>query len=319
VRILFYTNELQWGMPETDGSLPLTGVGQYRVGLPAEALARWGGHETYVVPELLIERDTGRIGGRTFQGETVEPTEIVVLQRPVTPELADEVRTARAPGQVVIGETDDYLFGRLNMAVNPAIQAACKKVLLACDAITVSTPYIAERLRSWAPSIHVVRNAIDPSQWGEPEDVSDGPVLGWTGIVFERPGDIEMLSGWLGPFMERHDLRFIHSGDQGEHSFAELAKVDPERVITRPAIAFRDYAASRPLNEVDIQLIPIASSNFNEGKSALKGLESAACGVPFVASPHDEYRRVGFGRVAGSSLASQKSRHWQGALEALLD
>ena len=54
----------------------------------------------------------------------------------------------------------------------------------------------------------------------------------------------------------------------------------------------------------DIGVVPLnLPLDFNEAKSALKGLEYAAAGIPFVASPSGEYKRLasmGIGRIAST-------------------
>ena len=327
MRVLFYTNELD--NDPLFGGLQLRAAAHYRCELPARALREWGGHETYVVPQIVIETATGLIAGRTFQGEIIEPTEIVVFQRPFLDGHADEIRAARAAGQVVIGEVDDSFFGEIPFRDELWLRGdhefdkrlvSLKANLAACSAITVSTPHIARQMRTWAPSVHLIRNAIDIEAWEPPEDVTGPPVIGWTGTVPERKPDVALLRGWFSDFLEKHDLRFVHIGDLPDQAgFAETAEVNPERVEKRNGLPFFMYVPSRPLSGVDIQIIPIAASGYNLGKSALKGLESSACGVPFVASPHPEYQRLGIGRLAGSDLANQGPKFWTAALEAMLD
>jgi hypothetical protein len=166
----------------------------------------------------------------------------------------------------------------------------------------------------------VVRNAIDLAAWGPAEDVTDGPVLGWTGWVPRRRMDLAVLRGWLGPFLEAHDLRIVHAGHDGQGSFAELTGVDPQRVETRPVHWFgNEWSSWRPLAGVDIGIVPLGDSALARGRSCLKGMEFAACGIPFVASPHDEYRWLGAGLMAGTALDDQPPSAWIAALEQLLD
>ncbi len=63
----------------------------------------------------------------------------------------------------------------------------------------------------------------------------------------------------------------------------------------------------------DIGLVPLADSEFNAGKSALKGMEMAACGIPYVAQHHPEYEAFGAGILARTPT------EWLSALERLLD
>jgi glycosyltransferase involved in cell wall biosynthesis len=57
------------------------------------------------------------------------------------------------------------------------------------------------------------------------------------------------------------------------------------------------------LSSIDVGIVPLAPTPFNGAKSPLKGLEWAAAGVPFVASPTREYERLaaqGVGTIASS-------------------
>lgn len=56
------------------------------------------------------------------------------------------------------------------------------------------------------------------------------------------------------------------------------------------------------VRHIDVGVVPLNLIPFNRAKSAIKGMEYAASGVPFVASPSDEYRwlreEYGIGRLA---------------------
>jgi hypothetical protein len=44
------------------------------------------------------------------------------------------------------------------------------------------------------------------------------------------------------------------------------------------------------LNGIHVGLVPLTRGPFNEAKSYLKGLEYAAAGIPFIATPTEEYQ-----------------------------
>lgn len=57
------------------------------------------------------------------------------------------------------------------------------------------------------------------------------------------------------------------------------------------------------LRHFHIGLVPLAWNDFNHAKSYLKGLEYAASGIPFIATPTEEYRllaEAGVGRLAAT-------------------
>jgi hypothetical protein len=67
---------------------------------------------------------------------------------------------------------------------------------------------------------------------------------------------------------------------------------------------------------IDIGMVPLADIPFNQAKSAIKGLEYTASGIPFVAAGLPEYQRLadmGVGRVANNPV------EWQEQLGALLN
>lgn len=298
----------------------------YRQALPARALAT-AGHECYV-GSAIVSSPTGEVFAALPGHTVVRDVDLLVIQPGVGTDWVGIIEGARLAGQRVIVDVDDWLWDL--QASNPASGDALwaddldrlRAALCAADVVTVSTPFLAERISGW-PGHHetvVLPNAVDLSRWGEPEDVTDGPVIGYVGSLSGHAEDVALLRGWLGPFVERHDLRVVHTGAHPSHpSLAALTGVDPARVTINEGRAWAEFAESRPMAGVDIGLVPLEARDYNRAKSALKGMEYAACGVPFVASPSPEYTRFGCGVLAGPSFEEQTSVTWEAALEQLLD
>jgi hypothetical protein len=323
MRILFVTPYFE----ETGvaGMSTIHCASHYRLQLAQIALAEFGGHETAIVPYSEIA-PSGQIVGRSFEGEVFEDAEIVVLQgsSPIA-----TVRHAQRGGQAVVIDVTDAApevptshptYGN-SAETRRVAKAHFFEELASADAVTVSSQYLVDYVkRGGVCHAPLLRNPVYLDEWGPPENVSDGPVLGWSGTIRWRADDCSVLRPWLGEFLEKHDLRFIHAGDEREApSFAEAANVNPERITVIPAMSFADYVQTRPLSGVDIQLIPLMDHATSKAKSCLKGLESTALGIPFVASPQDEYKWLGCGRLAGTDIANQKPKFWIAALEAMLD
>jgi hypothetical protein len=298
----------------------------YRQALPARALAA-GGHQCFL-GSAIVTAPTGEVFAALPGNTVARDIDILVVQPGVGTEWAGVIDGARHAGQKVVVDIDDWLWDL--QASNPASGAdgwsewlaGLRVALCASDVVTVSTPFLAERIGVW-PGNHetvVLPNAIDLDRWGGPEDVTDGPVVGYVGSLSGHAEDLGVLRGWLGPFVERHDLRVIHVGAHPTHPvFAELTGVDPARVAVRDGRAWAEFAASAPMAGMDIGLVPLEARDYNRAKSALKGMEYAACGVPFVASPSPDYIRFECGVLAGSSLEAQTPAEWEAALEPLLD
>jgi hypothetical protein len=61
------------------------------------------------------------------------------------------------------------------------------------------------------------------------------------------------------------------------------------------------------LARIGIGITPLADTAFSAAKSWLKPLELSACGVPWVASPRVEYRRL---HQLGAGLLADKPNDW---------
>ena len=298
----------------------------YRQALPARALIA-AGHECFI-GSAIVTSPTGEVYAALADNAIARDLDLLVVQPGVGSDWAGIIGGARRAGQQVVVDLDDWPWDL--QASNPAAGDEgggpwldlLRAALCACNVVTVSTPFLADRIGDWPehPETVVLRNPMDLARWGGPEDVADGPVLGYLGSMSGHAEDMQVLHGWFGPFVERHDLAVVHVGAHPTHpGFAELAGVDPARVTTREGRSWDEFAASRPMAGVDIGIVPLEARDYNRAKSALKGMEYAACGIPFVASPSPEYAWLGCGILAGASLEDQSPAAWQAALERLLD
>ena len=336
-RISFATTD--WS-PERrdDGSHYPGGAGWARVVSVADALHDLGWQTSVGV---LVGSPTGRIGVQTWAqaeesaagGDKVwdEEADLVVLQRWMHYDVPERIALARSRGQVIVQDVDDDFW-----AIDPKNQAAAQtdpkknpdenrdhyaRSLAVSSAITVSTPALAERMAQIAPGVpcHVIENGVDRVAAGLDEVVPEKPVVGWAGGIPWRSGDLEILKGVLGPFVERHDLEVVHVGatdpSLGWPTFADLTGVDPDRVTDVPMVPHDAYLDE--IRRISLGVIPLRDCRFNRAKSWIKGAEYAAAGIPFVASDLPEYRRLhddlGIGRVA------RRPRDWVRHLEELVD
>jgi hypothetical protein len=252
----------------------------------------------------------------------------LVVQPGVGFDWTDILASAHRSRQAVVVDLDDWFWDAPDSV--SAWQGeeflhwreSVPRMVGSSDLVTASTPFIVDQVAGWegAPPVRLLRNAIDLEQWGRPERVDDGPVLGYAGSLYGHEQDVRLLSPWLGPFLIRHNLRIIHFGSHPSlPGFAETTGVDPERVEVRAGQPWDAYAPSGPMAGMDIGIVPLVARPFNRAKSALKGMEYAACGVPFVASSSPEYRWFDSGVTVGGAFDDQGAEQWIRALERLLD
>ena len=312
-----------WGWDEQGTPVP-GGSCFYRVVQPATALGAHG-FETMAVRHFCYDDQTGEILGRAgADSEPVSGFDVVVFQRWMHQSAPSITRRAQAYGQIVVQDVDDWYWGLTTSnnafdAAHPKLNPTTNrnhywKALAQADLITVSTPYLAERLARLGVPTVVVPNAIDLTLF-EAQRVSSTtePTVGWVGAVPWRSGDLEILRGVIGPWMKRHGLRFIHGGHvEGATPAAELLGLDPVTpTVERPLVPVWEYP--RLFEGIEIFVAPLSDVPFNQAKSNVKLLEASAAGIPWVASAIGPYENAEGGRLA------RRPKDWLRHLEALLD
>jgi len=185
-------------------------------------------------------------------------------------------------------------------------------------ALITSTPFLKEFYEKKHPGkpIFLVRNGIDLDRWKMRNDHSGYlPTFGWVGATPWRSGDLEILNPGFGQFLENRRVKFHHSG-----SIVNAPKVSKQigmsdSIFTsepmKPIMTYPEM-----FRKIDVGIVPLSNVEFNEAKSFIKGLEYAAAGIPFIASPSSEYKyfaEKGVGRIANNQL------EWVAHAEELLD
>lgn len=255
--------------------------------------------------------------------------DVVVLQRPLTNHLVDIVRILQADGIAVVVETDDsfehihrrniahHLTARTDRHKNADhLAAACELA----DWVTVTTPALAD-IYGRHGRVSIIPNYI-PDTYYQTEDDSPrgrGEVrVGWSGSLDTHPGDLEVTHGAVAAVLDRYGLGFYHIGKPSEQAAIRRA------LQLRPSTPYGSTGGWLPLAQypkavamLDIGIVPLAAGPFNEAKSWLKGLELAALGRPFVASPTGPY--VELAEQHGIGILARSRRDWRNRLAELVE
>lgn len=308
-----------------DGNPSPGGACYYRITMPANALAEHG-VDVVVAPNCAVDAKTDELALQDWNGEMHEGFDVIVMQRWMDFLAPKVIQRARAGGQVIINDVDDWYEG-LN-TTNAAWGASHPKnnphsnrnhyraVLAASSGLTVSTPYLAKRYASINQNIVVVRNAIDVDRFTVRDPSHEPLAVGWTGSTAHRSGDLE-VAAIIGPWLAQNNAEFFHGGD---HPMAKQAAaalgISPEVFVsTMPMQTI--YRCNDFYRYFNVGIVPLSNTPFNEAKSAIKGMEYAAAGLPFVASSTPEYEWLRTQCGIGSTVKKPKS--WLNALAALTD
>lgn len=270
-----------------------------------------------------IKANQQRMGVATWDGRATFDAPLMVMQRYMDVGMAGIVRRAQAAGQIIVNDVDDWFWGihRSNQAfdaMQPDLSPKSnishyRETLLASDVVVVSTPFLADRITEWgAARVELIRNGVNVKNFPERRHRKARPVVGWAGSTAHRSGDLKILRK---PFADLDGVTFHHTGAYEKYpSFAAEVGIDRQLLETMPMLAPHEYPYGMAF---DIGVVPLVDIDFNRAKSNIKGLEYAACGIPFIASPLPEYQWLaeeqGIGRLA------KTARDWRMHLDALID
>ena len=287
------------------------GCGSFRAIWPGEGLAA-AGHDVEVI-RAQDRRVRLIMDGNEVRDVHVD-ADVVVLQRTTHAYMAQAVGVMRAKGITVIVDVDDDLSsihpsnpawavhrpggGRLNSWHNLAL--ACRTASL----VTVSTPALLDVYARHGRGA-VLPNYLPDMYFGLPRTDSD--TIGWPGSFHSHPNDPEAVGGAIARLVDE-GAQFVMRGDSTGAGRAFGLAADP----VGGGVPIEEWPAA--VAEIGVGIAPLADTKFNAAKSWLKPLEMSACGVPWVASPRAEYRRL---HELGAGVLAERGRVWYRELRRL--
>jgi len=221
--------------------------------------------------------------------------DVAVFQRPRHSFIVESIPFIQRQGvKVVVELDDDFLFIHHKNAAYASRKGKPEErnrsnmaLLKACglaDRVICSTPAIAARFAKNTDH-RIVINRVPEWLYGY-SPRNDPNVIGWSGTLKTHPNDLHPLRGPLGRVLGEmgEDWQFRVIGDRV--GIKEACGVEPDDFIEW--VPLHDYPQA--MGTMDVGVVPLEFSPFNEAKSHLKGLEFAANGVPYVATPTQAYR-----------------------------
>ena len=307
------------------------GCFQYRQKNPHEALHRNG----------LAECSCVRLGDdQLAAARAYAPADIAVFPRLVGDNAVEVVEFMHKKGKKVVIDYDDDFFnvsplsphyrdngieevtifkddkpmklwedGKAGFDIARNVKERQKAIdaISAADAITVTTPVLADLFGKYNPNTFVLPNMVNLAQWKRlplKRQNVDEIRIGWQGGASHYE-DWLLLVDVLPVIMAKYpQVRLIISGQAFTGTLARLPKdrVELQGWIETPAHPYRSA-----INDLDIMLIPLVENDFNRCKSNIKWVEAGALEVPCVTSavtPYKEFATEFNGVFVANNTAS---------------
>jgi glycosyltransferase involved in cell wall biosynthesis len=301
------------------------GCGWYRIMWPAGALIAQGANVEIILPHDADEHQvrttiwTNDDGTRIMLAVDEPDCDVAVLQRPLTDTLANAIPLLQAKGVKVVVEIDDDFenISPRNVSwanVQPSkhsqrnylhLRRACE----AADLVVVSTQALAD-IYGRHGRVAIVPNCVPEAYlWGMGSS-SDTVRIGWSGSTDTHPDDLQVTRGAVQRVIRQTGAEF-HVVGTGKGVQSRLGLAEPPKACGwQPIDLYPSVMA-----DIDVGIVPLEPTRFNEAKSWLKGLEFAALGVPFVASPTGPYMEL---LVRGAGLVANRPKDWDHLLKRLV-
>lgn len=280
-------------------SADAAGCGHYRCELPATGL-RAAGHEVSVGMALPGRRPNACMSASetlALAESNLSGVDVLVGQRVcnLEPSLLWHHLAQSIDRPKLVYELDDDPWALQQEPDNPAaatwgpVLGNVERNLAVSDAVTVSTWRLAEVVSEFTSApVHVIPNAVpDHIVWEPRMVVATVRTLGWQGSP-THDGDWaeDSAARTVVRWLQRHqpvELKLLGGQPQPLHH----AGIALKSVLPPTQDLEEHYRRIRGM--FDVSLAPLRRSSFNRSKSDIRLLESAALGVPWVATDYGPY------------------------------
>jgi len=244
--------------------------------------------------------------------------------------LLDMLRIVRNKIGIVMEYDDDH-WGSRDLGYMEYVDLAQKQLQLA-DAITVTTPYMEQLVKTYAPQVpvYILPNVVKFSEWQGWERWLRWPegwlVIGLTGSPTHHDDWVVLKDVIPRILDEYHNVAFLLAGYVPDF-FEDLHLLYPAQVYNDSYFrTYQDYPGL--IRQADIILCPVdPTDKFNWAKSGIKAVEGMAAGrvlpngmmggaVPIV-SPLDYYQEA-VGNDKRGLVVEHTPESWERAIRLLL-
>ena len=275
--------------------------------------------------------------------DAIQRASIVVFWRcPLRADLTPALHLCKLRRTPVVFDVDDYVF-EPRIAITKYIDGirflapgvteqyywgikAYRRLLLASDATTITTRYLADQVEQIGRIAHVLPNGLDKTYASIAEGkgivgksrkaASADVVIGYTpGSKTHQRDFAECADALAEVLIEHPHVRLLIVGLLDLEEFPLFAKVESQ-IDVDPTLG-RAHLRDR-LYGMDIHIAPVELGNpFTESKSELKYFEPAALGIPTIASATQPFQSAIEHGVTG--YLARTRDEWKDALHRLVN
>ncbi|TWF57152.1 glycosyltransferase family protein [Neorhizobium alkalisoli] len=298
----------------------------YRAELPAQQLRASG-------VEVTIMEEEDAISQVAENSLDLGQYDLILLQRvPYSDAMVNLVKQARRYNRLVLYDVDDLMFKpwlRAEMGVirsgtysfndenyRDSLQRRLDMLLL-CQGVICSTPFLQRELASLGMPAILSRNALDDRSFidGALRLAQDGVQEGFKMLFMSgtptHEMDFRLIKDVVAEtLLSNPNITLTILGELRDTGLDHLPNVNRLPAVTREEML-------KIVAQHDVLLVPLERTRFNLAKSSLKFMEAGAAGVPVIASNLFEFERDI--RKSGAGVIARTAADWRQAIQFYID
>jgi glycosyltransferase involved in cell wall biosynthesis len=230
----------------------------------------------------------------------------------------------RLRGIKVIFDLDDAVvlpsISFLGAKVRSPAYFCAEKMLQHSDSVIVNGNYLLSYSKRFNNKVTVIHVPVDTELFHPRKKLFSSKItIGWQGNPANHYDNLAMLIKPLETLAKEHNIRFKMASSMGDakvkQMFEHLENLVEIDYGSDHWLYLRQFAEQ--LFDFDIMVAPLATNNWNQGKSALRVSAGMAMGIPVVASPVGEQKYVVHHGVNGFLAANEIE--WYSFLKVLVE
>ena len=251
---------------------------------------------------------------------------------PITPVVEEFIKTAKEENKAVFFDIDDLVIDKKytdtikfvkemkkeDKAIYDDGVERMQKTLKMCDYAITTTERLAEELKKYTKEVYINRNVasermVELSQETlKNKENHDDVIMGYlSGSITHNP-DVELIQPILIKMMKKYQNLKLKLVGEIELPF-ELEEFS-DRIIVEPFVNWQKLPEI--IASIDINLVPLESSVFNEAKSENKWVEAALVKTVTIASNIGAFNKMINDGIDG--VLCKNNKEWEQKLDKLI-
>ena len=264
---------------------------------------------------------------------------IIFVRCPWTKKVEEAINLAKNLNKKVLFDIDDLVIDTKYIKLIPYINTMTQreknkyeydakimgKTLKHCDGVITTTKALAKEIKNYVPNVFINHNVASEEMWKLSElalkniknrfnmTKKDSLIIGYFSESITHNSDIEIIKSALNKILK--EFKNVLLLILGKLKYPDFLKEFSDQIIIRKFVDWRDLPEL--ISNIDINIVPIEDTIFNQAKSENKWVVAALVKVPTIASNIGEFKNAI--RHNETGLLCNNTNDWYISLKILIN